>query len=178
MPPDCDRHKKIAKDRLLENRSKFVRAQTIKLENQCKVVQRALWRADGLALDWALNREKGIYREFWPVDDCDRSKFAKEVTKRCRLMGEGRKILSTTTKPDAVEVTWSAMSQEDVPAVPNPVPKDVTSVRKVVKMMVTLDSLVCDFIRAKNPSKQLSRKSEQRSRVASQPPCPCHQSHL
>jgi hypothetical protein len=166
MPPDCDRHKKIGKDRLIENRSKFVRAQTIRLENECKVVQRALWRADGLALDWALNREKGIYREFWPVEDCDRSKFAKEVAKRCRSLGGGRKVLSTKTKPDAVEVTWSAASQEDGPAVPSPVAKDATSVRNVIKLMVTLDSLVVDFTRAKNPTKESSRKNEIMSKVA------------
>jgi hypothetical protein len=136
MPVGCARDKKISKDKLTLNRWKFVRPRTIELENDCKVVQKVWWRADGLALDWVLNRKKGIYRELWPDgcdDDRDRSEFAKEVAKRCRSMGGGRKILDTKTKRDAVEVSWSAISQEDVPAVTESGAKDVTLVRKVSK---------------------------------------------
>ena len=122
-----------SKARLTENRSKLVRARTIKLENDCKVVQRVLWRTDGLALDWILNRERGIYREFWPVDDCDRSDFAKRVAQRCRSMGGGRTVLSTKKAVDVVEVAWMKLTEEVPPAVPED-PISVSINRKCVTL--------------------------------------------
>lgn len=139
MPSDCMRNGNINKERLTKNRNKYVRAQTIKLENECRVVQRILWRSDGLALDWALNREKGTYREFWPVDDCDRSEFAKRVAHRCRTMGGGRQVLSINKAQDAVEVAWLAVNQDDPPPMPKTTtfPQDLPPAAEVTRSVST-----------------------------------------
>lgn len=138
MPHDCERRDDISTAQLIKNRSNFMWKHIFELGNESKVVTRAIWRADGLALDWTLNRQRGIHREFWPADDCDRSKFAKEVVERCRAMRIGRRILSTKTYANVVRVAWVAESQEDGPLpAPSSVPKassqDATSVRRMVK---------------------------------------------
>ncbi|KAJ9106735.1 hypothetical protein QFC19_003047 [Naganishia cerealis] len=105
MPPDCNpMYVMDAEDRRW-NRRQFVRKQKIQLENDCKRVTRTLWRDDGCALDWELDREKGTYREFWPGGVVD-YEWAKCVAERCRVQEPGRVILSIAQQPDIVEINW------------------------------------------------------------------------
>lgn len=124
MPAGCARSASGNQGLLRENRRLFVRAQTIRLENDCRVVKRTLWRSDGCALDWVLDRDNGTYREWWPADCCDRAAFAKSVSARCRSLGSDRRVLGVKQLPDVVEVAWTTI----VEVQPPPGPKKSASV--------------------------------------------------
>lgn len=116
MPPGCARTAHGNQSHLRENRRLFVRAQTVRLENECRVVKRTLWRSDGCALDWVLDRDNGTYREWWPAECGDRAAFARSVAARCRALGADRRVLSVKQLPDVVEVAWTTIVE--VPAPP------------------------------------------------------------
>jgi hypothetical protein len=124
MPAGCARSASGNQSLLRENRRLFVRAQTVRLENDCKVVKRTLWRSDGCALDWVLDRDNGTYREWWPADCTDRAAFAKSVSARCRSLGSDRRVLGVKLLPDVVEVSWTTIVE--VP--PSKAPKKSLSV--------------------------------------------------
>lgn len=127
MPAGCARSASGNQGLLRENRRLFVRAQTVRLENECRVVKRTLWRSDGCALDWVLDRDNGTYREWWPTECSDRAAFAKSVSARCRSKGSDRRVLSVKQLPDVVEVVWTTI----VEVQPPPPPKKLVSVSKI-----------------------------------------------
>ncbi|KAJ9096363.1 hypothetical protein QFC21_005184 [Naganishia friedmannii] len=105
MPPNCRTIKGVSQATRDQNRAEFVRQQKVQLENACRRVKRVFWRDDGCALDWQLDYEKGVYREYWPSGRPD-NLWAAGAVARWRAQEPDREVLSVTPQRDVLAITW------------------------------------------------------------------------
>jgi hypothetical protein len=105
MPHNCRTLRGVPQAVRDQNRGEFVRRQKVQLENACRRVKRVFWRDDGCALDWELDKEKGVYREYWPSGRRD-DLWATRAVARWRAQEPGRIVLSVTPQPDVLEIAW------------------------------------------------------------------------
>lgn len=85
------------------------------LANQCRIAGRTMWRGDGLAIDWELQPDKGVFRCAYPtgwasMEETHRETWIFGIARKWQNKDKERRILRTIRNPQGIDVHWDRVT--------------------------------------------------------------------
>ncbi len=177
MPENCKKSRTRSEETRSTNRNNLVKAQVALLNNQCRQVERQLWRDDGLALDWVLDRSKGTYTVNWTKDMSEQEKklWGQHQADHWCGLDPGRKVVKLLQNSRGIRIDWIREEPRPPPEVAAVATSAGAASSRPMDGRTVLDGQFTDLPQQPAPSAASTRSHAQTAEIEERlqlSPCP------